>query len=134
MIPRQYVHDDTSRDVYFNYLLTGYELVRANFSKLLTGDFIARPQSPSGSTYYSRKSIDYTKLRVNFWATSQQVHDYVRAFSFREDQLLRVFDTPIWKSEITGVSSTDRPGLLAYEDDECFVVNTVDFNVRLFKD
>jgi methionyl-tRNA formyltransferase len=126
--------DHTCRDVYFNYLRTGYDIIVANFEKLLNDDFQSKPQSPIGSSYYSRKSIDYANLKVSFWATAQQVHNYVRAFSFYEYQLPRVFGAPIWKSEITPEPSVGKPGELAREDEHSFVVNTVDFNVRLFKD
>jgi methionyl-tRNA formyltransferase len=126
--------DDASRDVYFNYMHAGFNIIVDNFEKLLRNDFEAFPQPAAGSTYYSKKSINYSDLKINFWATAQQIHNYVRGFSFYEYQLLKIFGSVVRKSEITADSSKDKPGVIVYEDDKCIIVNTVDYNICLYKD
>jgi methionyl-tRNA formyltransferase len=126
--------NDTSRDVYFNYLRAGYDIIVSNFEALLTNKFWTQTQSPIDSTYYSKKSINYADLKINFWATAQQIHNYVRGFSFYEYQLLRAFDSIIEKSEITTDPSEGKPGSVVYEDVNCFIINTIDYNIRLYKD
>jgi methionyl-tRNA formyltransferase len=124
---------DTARDVYFNYLATAYQLVIDHFEDLLHDKVVTRPQAAVPSSYYSRNSIDWKNITVDFRATAFQVHNFVRSFTFFEYQVPTVLGSPVWKSEITLDPSLGKAGTIVRDDDTSFVVNTIDYNVRLHR-
>ncbi len=124
---------DTARDVYFNYLATAYQLVIDNFEDLLRDEVTTWPQPAVPSSYYSRDSIDWNDIVVDFRATAFQVHNFIRSFTFFEYQVLTVLESPVWKSEITNEPSLGKAGTIVRDEGTSFVVNTIDYNVRLHR-
>lgn len=125
--------NDTSRDLYFSYMDHGAQLAKAWLPALVYGNVQGRPQEAAYASFYSRKSIDFGRLRIVFKACAQQVHNQVRAFCFREYQLPVVEGCEIVGSEILGTRSTLRPGEIAGQDERGLRVATVDFDVLLYK-
>ena len=126
--------DYTSRDLYFKYMEHGYEMIRSEFESLLQNNYELRAQTVINSTYYSRYSINYNKIELNFKATGWQLHNSVRAFCFPEYQLPQAFGWKIRGSELTQQASTSKPGTVISEDEQRIIVATIDYNVCLFKD
>jgi methionyl-tRNA formyltransferase len=124
---------DTARDVYFNYLATAYQLVVDHFEDLLRDNVETRPQAAIPSSYYSRSSIDWGNIVVDFRATAFQVHNFIRSFTFFEYQVPTVLGSPVWKSEITSEPSLGKAGTIVSDEENSFVVNTIDYNVRLHR-
>lgn len=122
------------REVYFSYIKYGTELILKNIPDLLTGKEISHPQAITGSSYYSRKALDYNNITIDLKQTADGIDRQIRAFNFREYQLPEVFGKKIFYSEITNVRSTQKPGTILLEDSSKCLVATVDYNIILYFD
>ncbi len=92
---------DTCRDLYLKYIDFGFNLFKKNIDNLLQNNFIAKPQSCIGSSYYSKKAIDYSNLSIDLNKTSFEIYNQIRAFIFKEYQLPKINDFSIEKVELT---------------------------------
>jgi len=126
--------DDTARDLYFNNMAAAKSLFLKTVEQLVAGDFIAHPQPVQNATYFSLSTIDYGAIRLDFRKTAFEIHNQVRAFTFREFQLPQCNGWSIGRSEITGQRSTLRAGSLVEETDAWFRIASIDNDVLLFKD
>jgi len=93
--------NDTSRDLYFKYLYFGLEIFKKNISLLLMNKYSKNPQQNIGSSYYSKHSIDFNNIVIDFNRTSYQIHNQIRAFIFKEYQLPKVYNYYIKRSFLT---------------------------------
>jgi methionyl-tRNA formyltransferase len=125
--------NDTSRDLYFSYMRHGAQLAEAWLPALLAENVGGRPQDALHASFYSRKSIDFGRLQIDFKACAQQVHNQVRAFCFREYQLPVVEGSRIERSQILRARSVSRPGDIVEQGERSLRVATVDFDVLLAK-
>ena len=125
---------DTARDLYTKYVKMGTELVIKNITNLIENNYSSYKQSYKKSTYYGKKSIDYSILKINYRQTAEQVLRELRAFSFREYQLPKFQNNQIEKGQITRINSTLKPGAIVYENDRKIQVATIDYDIVLFKD
>tara|TARA_B110000003_G_scaffold263549_1_gene287348 strand:- start:6039 stop:7229 length:1191 start_codon:yes stop_codon:yes gene_type:complete len=125
---------DTARDLYTKYINIGTQLVIKNITSLIENNYCSYKQSHKQSTYYGKKSIDYSVLRINYRQTAEQVLRELRAFSFREYQLPKFQNKQIEKGKITSINSTLKPGAIVYEDNRKIQVATIDYDILLFKD
>lgn len=126
--------EDSSLDIYQKLNSIGAEVVIRNMKRLIEGDFICKKQEAIGSTYFSPQIIDYTNLQLNLRCTAFQVCNQVRAFAFRPYQLVSFGGSKLIAGEITNTISTKRPGTILEEDNICFQVATIDYDVVLYKD
>jgi methionyl-tRNA formyltransferase len=126
--------NDTARDLYLKYLEYGFVLLQDSLDSLINDSYLTTPQSASHSSYFSKKSIDYGDININFFKTAFQVKNQFRAFIFREYQMPTFEIWEIYKAEITSEPSKINPGIKIFENDEFFIVTTIDFNIKLFKD
>lgn len=126
--------DDTARDLYFKYLENGSVLFKRNIDSLICGEIKSTPQLHTNASYYSKKSIDYRNLQINFYKTAYEVRNQLRAFTFREYQLPKFNNWSINRAEILQQRSFVKPGTLILEDDEAVVVSSIDYDLKLFKD
>lgn len=126
--------EDTSWNLYEKCLQAASFLFRKNFFQLISNGADAVPQSFLASSYYSKKSIDFSSLPINLRSTALQLHNQIRAFSFRPYQMPEVLGFKIAKSEILPEKSIMRPGRIIEENEECLVISTIDFNLKLVKD
>ena len=126
--------NETARSLYFKYLKYSESLFLENFYSLLDKSYKCYPQSHIASSYYSKKSIDYSNLNINFNKTAYEVNNQIRAFNFREYQLPKFLDWKISKGIINSDRSKLKPGSLVSENEEGFTIATIDFDVFLQKD
>ena len=126
---------DTCRDLYFKYEKYGIELVKRNLKGLIFDfdnlEFIK--QSPYGSTYYSRKYIDYTNIVIDLNTTAEMITRQLRAFTFKEYQLPRVYEHEIVSWEILDSVSNAKSGTVIDENSENLTIATVDYDLKLYK-
>jgi len=127
-------NDFDCRDLYLAYLKIGEGLVIQNFDKLIENNFVATKQSSHGSSYYSKKTIDYKNIIIDLNKTANEISSQIRAFSFREYQLPTVFGHSIYKAVILDSRSFSRPGTLLKEDAVSITIGSVDYDVLLMKD
>ncbi len=125
---------DTVRDVFFKNLNAAKALFEENVARLLSGDFVARPQEMSGASYYSKASINYANLVIDFNRTAFEVHNQFRAFTFREFQMPRFADWSIASTTPTAIRSTLKPGKIVSETETRYRIATIDFDLDLHKD
>ncbi|MHC1770507.1 MAG: formyltransferase family protein [Flexilinea sp.] len=123
---------DTGKDLYEKYLRFGTDLVKKNFTNLLTGNFILKAQNKFDASYYSRKSIDYRNLIIDLYQPSIFVYNQIRAFSFDVYQIPQVFGREIFHCEISDMRSTKRAGTIVSKKTGSMTVATLDYDVILY--
>ena len=92
------------------------------------------PQTVVGSTYFSKKSIDYQNLQIKLDVTAYQLDAQIRAFSYREYQIISILGNKINRCFITNQKSNHRPGKILAENEYSITLSTIDFDVVLYKD
>lgn len=125
---------DRSLDLYIKFIKNTCELLTSNFEKIISGDITAKKQTSNGSTYYSKKSIDFNDINIDFNQTAWQVQRYVYAFSFRPYQLVSFEQMGVSDIVITPNHSTVKPGTVIDSNPEYSVVSTIDYDVKVYYD
>ena len=126
--------DITSRELYFNYIKYGTQLVLEHIEDVLAGKEQAVPQKEQDSSYYSKKSIDYNNLQIDLEQTAHGIHNQIRAFNFREYQLPYINNTFIIGDKITNIRSNKKPGTVVMENENSLMMSTIDYYIILYKD
>lgn len=127
--------NDTSRDLYFKYLKYGTNIVKTNLSSLLVDNKVNKSkQSAYSSSYFSKSSIDFKNIKIDLRKTAYEIKNQLRAFTFREYQLPKVYKNYIFGSKITDDASICKPGMLLGDNDISILISTVDYDLILFKD
>jgi methionyl-tRNA formyltransferase len=125
--------DDTCKDLYIKYMHFGAILFKENISKLLSGNYESTLQPPEDSTYYSRKSINYSNIVIDLSKTAFEIRNQIRAFNFEEYQIPEVYGCKIISAEIMSTRSLERPGTIVTDTLGFIEIATIDYNVRLKK-
>ena len=123
---------DTGKDLYMKYIRFGTELAKKNFDLLLNGEIAAEPQNKFEATYYSKKSINYKDLKIDFQQPAIAVYNQIRAFSFDVYQLPTVNNRTINRCVITNDRSREKAGTMIGQDQQKMTVSTLDFDVTLY--
>ena len=125
---------DDCRALYHKYLDYAYILFKNNIHSVIANACLDYPQPAVGSSYFSKKSIDYTSLFINFSKTAHEIHNQFRAFTFREYQMPSFNNWQIIRTEITANKSIKKPGSLVFENEELFLLASIDYDIILYKD
>jgi methionyl-tRNA formyltransferase len=129
------IGDNTSaRELYSLYMENGFNLFERNLKKIVSRNYVGIPQSAKGASYFSKHSLDFHNIKIDLNKTAWEVHNQIRAFSFREYQLPKVGGIQIYKSEILPLRSVGKPGTVVAVSDEYVEYNTIDFIVRAYID
>lgn len=120
--------------LYNLYLKYSKELLLKNIDSIINGNYKSNPQSIINSSYFSKRSIDFKNLNINFVSTCYQICNFINAFSFRPYQLITFNNCGIIKAVPSNKRSLDKPGKIIYEDDYIIEVSSIDYNVILIKD
>lgn len=124
----------TSYQLYCMYLNIGTEMVCKNMETLLEHEVHSLPQSPLNSTYYSKSSFNFNNKEIEVNQTAHQISTFVQALTFRPYQMAVYGKHQINNVVITKIKSTEKPGKVVTETDECIEINTIDYNVLLYID
>lgn len=127
-------NQDDSFDLYAKYNRYAFCVFKNKIQSLLDNKFESNPQSIRNSTYFSKKSIDYSNLKINYNQTAQVIRNQIRAFAFRPYQLPKFNETKIRFSKITNNRSIYKPKNIINEDFFSYVIATIDYNIILYKD
>ena len=122
------------RDLYDLFLNHAFTLFKKNITSLIDDKLISYKQPITGSSYFSKSSINFSKIFIDLNKTAYEIHNQIRAFSFREFQLPKVFNEAIYKSKITETVSNDKPGTIIFKDEWQIEISTIDYNIVLFID
>jgi len=125
---------DTAKNLYEKYLSNSKELLNKNLLRLLSGTVSSEPQSANGSTYFSRKAIDYQNLEVNLLNTANQISNQIRALTFPEYQVPKVHGYHVNSAKILESKSTSKPGTLLKGSDLEILIASVDYDLTLYRD
>ena len=128
-IPASY----TSRDLYLRGAMEGKKCFALNWQKIVAGEFTSTPQPVQGASYYSKSSIDFSKATVDLRKTACEVERQVRAFSFAEYQIPVVHGHRVYGASILTQRSKTRPGRLVHDQNDFFIVSSIDYDVKLHK-
>lgn len=125
---------DTSRDLYSKYISNGTQLVLSQIENVIQDKVHAYPQEAKGSTYYSKKYINYSNLKIDLRQTALGIQKQIRAFSFREYQLPVVCGKKIIDSKITDIRSLKKAGTIVEQNENGIMFASVDYNIILYID
>lgn len=128
--------DDTDdcKAVYLKYIKYGTEVVLKNIDDLVWNRATTRVQTALGSSYYSRKSLDYNNLSFDLNQTAEEIGRQIRAFSFRDYQLYQAFGKKIIDYRILDSRSLLKAGTEILRGDSYVIISTVDYNMSLYFD
>ena len=126
--------DYRARDVYSLYIKYGTKVVIDNIDKLIDNAIVAQRQLAEGSTYYSKKAINYSQLRIDLLQTAENISNQLRAFNFREYQLPIVYGKVIIDSKILDKKTPGRVGDIIDENRCGMCISTIDYDIFLFYD
>ena len=127
-------HNDTARDLYFKYIENGILLMKNNISMLLKNNqIVTHEQNAIKSSYYSKNSINFSNICIDLKKTAFEIHNQIRAFTFREFQLPSLFGYEISSSRILNHQSSEKPGEILKEDINDITIATIDFDIILTK-
>lgn len=124
---------ETSFSLYAKLIDEGTKLVVKHIDQLIAHRFASIPQSSIGSTYYSKKSIDFANLNIDLNVTAMQLDRQIRAFYFPAYQIAHVYGHGITHAKILREKSTDKPGTIIKETNENIKLATIDYNIILYK-
>lgn len=125
---------DRSQDCYRKYIESSKLLLSKWFVKIIEDDVKPVRQSAIGSTYFSKKTIDYANLSINFNQTAWQIKRQVYAFSFRPYQLLKINDKNISDIIIKDSISIFKPGSIISQNERFLTLATVDYDIEAYFD
>lgn len=126
--------ESTGFDLYSSYLKHSKLLLKKNIDILLCSSPLSNSQTHFDSSYYSKKSINFESINIDFRKTCFQICNFFNAFAFRPYQLLKYKNHQICRAIHTTECSTEPPGKIVYEDSQTFKIATIDYNVILLKD
>jgi methionyl-tRNA formyltransferase len=126
--------NDTAKKLYSRYITEGTHLIIKNIDALMNNEFKSVPQKCEGASYYSKKSINYKELEIDYNKTAFEIVNQIRAFSFRDFQMPKYLDFQISHAEITKEKSVLSPGKIVFENEFQITISSIDYNVNLFKD
>ena len=126
--------DDDCKAVYLKYIEHGTGVVLKNLDNLISNKVMARVQSFSESSYYAKGSLEYSNLKIDLNQTAIGIARQLRAFSFRDYQLPKVFGKSIIDYRILGSKSLTKPGTEIIRNDNYVIISTIDFNMVLYFD
>lgn len=124
--------EDRGQDLYRNYIKNSISLFLKNIDNIISGNFSSKKQSAECSSYYSRKSIDFKNIEINFYQTAWGIKNFIYAFTFRAYQLVKFMDKPIACVEILESKSYQQPGIILRRNQNYVDIATIDYDVRLF--
>lgn len=122
------------RDLYLTFTQQATEVLDRWFLRLVNNQAEGRPQPAAGSTYYSKFAIDYSSLGIKPISTAWECVRKIRAFAFREYQLLKWQGKPVASATILAAKSCHKPGLVVAETEHYADVASIDYDVRFYFD
>ena len=122
---------ETAETLYKKYNLYGTKLLAKNFDKLVSLKFDSRKQPIRGSSYFSKKSIDFSSLEIDHFKSAFEVDCQYRAYTFRYFQLPTFKGAPISSSHILNDRSSLKPGSVIWRTETQICISTTDYNVLL---
>lgn len=125
---------DRARDIYEKYIGNAISLFDDCVDGMLSESLVAAPQLAIGSSYFSKKSIDFSSIEINLRCTAWELQRQIYAYSFREYQIPTVFGKPVVEVDITSDRSSKKPGSLVEDSSDHFILSTIDYDAIVYVD
>jgi methionyl-tRNA formyltransferase len=119
----------TSRDLYLNYLEEGKNLLEKNIDAILSGTFSEKKQPAKNSSYFSKKSINFSSLSIDCNQTAENICNQVRAYTFKEYQLAMIGSHKVSNGRILLNRSSQKAGEYNIKN-EHLILSTIDYDVE----
>jgi len=124
----------TAEDLYLLYILNGTDLVIENLDKLFVNTESSSSQPIENSSYYSKKTIDYSNLSVDLNKTANEISRQIRAYSFPAYQLPEIYGYRIYNTRFVFQKSTLKAGTIIENNEFFLTIASIDYNIQLLKD
>jgi len=122
----------TARDLYIQYNKHAVTLLENNIQSILNNTVVSTVQSIVGSSYYSKNSIDFNNIVVDYNKTAYQIHNQIRAYSFKEYQLPKFQNREIINCVILETRSLcTKPGSILSSNLNSVTIATIDYDILL---
>tara|TARA_B100000795_G_scaffold241191_1_gene203812 strand:+ start:1004 stop:2206 length:1203 start_codon:yes stop_codon:yes gene_type:complete len=119
----------TSRDLYVRSLQESKMLLKQNLNSILNQTYTEKKQQTRDSTYFSKKSVDFSSLSIDFKQTAQSVCNHVKAYHFREYQTPYIDGYKIINGILLKKKSSKKPGQYSVHNDY-LILSTIDYDVK----
>ncbi len=120
------------RDLYSKYILSGTKLIIDNFNDIINSNFSFQKQGYHNSSYYSKSSIDYKNLKIDFNKSAFEIFNQIRAFSYYDFQLPKFLENEIIGSEILKTKSSLKPQKILSKKKHYAIISTIDFDLKMY--
>lgn len=122
---------ETAETLYHKYNIFGAQLLAENLENIFNLNFNSKEQPAFGSSYFSRKSVNYKSLKIDHTKTAYEVDCQYRAYTFRHFQLPIFEGVPICSTFILNSKSTLKPGSIVWKSESQICVSTIDYDILL---
>ena len=123
--------NDNAERVFLNYIKNGIILFKKCFNKLLKNKYKSKKQEINNSSYYSKSSINFKNFKIDLNKTAFEVHNELRAYTFKHYQLPIVNQKEIISSKILKSKSELKPGKIINRNRKYLKISTIDYNLLL---
>ncbi len=119
----------TARDLYMRYLEESKKLLEKNIDSILNQNYTEQEQEAKGSSYFSKKSLNFDLISIDLNQTAENISNQVRAYNFREYQEPMIGDHKVSQAMILKSKSTKKPGQYSVTDNY-LILSTIDYDIK----
>jgi similarities with formyltransferase len=123
-----------AHDLYRKYIMNSTSLFLKNIDSIIHKKIVSTKQKAQDSSYFSKGSIDFRNININFNQTAWSIKKFIYAFTFRVYQLVSYNGKSIASVKILDEKSHAKPGKIINETENYIDVATIDYDIRLFFD
>jgi methionyl-tRNA formyltransferase len=127
-------YKDNAKDLYYKYLLHSKTLLERNIHSILEDNIHTTKQSHIGSSYYSKKSIDYNNLKINLNSTGEQIYNQIRAYTFPEYQVPKIQNFFVNSCNVLNNKSSLKPGTIIDKSSKEISIASIDYDLNIIRD
>lgn len=126
---------DNAKSTYDKLVLAGIEIFRKNVDSLINQTAISRQQDYRKASYYSKSALDLGNQQIDLRKTAVEIHNQIRAFSFRDYQLPKIGEYKIYRSEVVWEpSDKKRVASFVKVSEDKLLIQGVDYQVYAYID
>ncbi len=128
------IEDCDCKSLYLRYINYGTRVVIRNIDDIVYDRAIGSQQKKHGSCYYPKESISFKNIKIDLNQTADGIQRQLRAYSFRDYQLPKVYGREILDTRILDSKSSLKSGEVIFETDSFLIVSTIDYDIVLYFD
>lgn len=126
--------NDRAYDLYRKYIKNSINLFKNNIQSLISENIVSYPQDSVGSSYFSKQSLDFNDIQIDFKKTAWQIKNFIYSLSFRPYQLVHFNKKKIASVDILDSKSKKKYGTILRYDDDSVDIATIDYDIRFYFD